>query len=137
MIIRLLSDNNPDLSILIKEAFDINIDKLDVKKALLNNVMFLCVFDNKKIIGTVMITKKYDPVKGISSYYLDYVSVLKSYQNRGIAKSLLLEIEKMAVLENISYIELTSNKSRENARKLYLSNGYVIRDTDVFCKKIK
>ena len=45
-------------------------------------------------------------------------------------------IFNMAKDDNISYIELTSRSSREAANHLYLKNGFVIRDTNVFRKEM-
>ena len=49
---------------------------------------------------------------------------------------MMLEVEKIAKEENISYIEFTSSSKRIYARKLYLSLGYELRDTGVFIKNI-
>lgn len=136
MKICLLNENNPSLSLLFKESFNIECPFIDVLKALDKNIRFLCAIDNDRVIGSIMITTKYDPVKNINSYYLDYVSVLKEYQHQGIGTNMLREVENMARSENISYIEFTSNKNRTNARKLYLSSGYSQRDTEVFYKRI-
>lgn len=136
MKICILNENNTSLPLLFRESFNIECFFIDVLKALDKNIRFLCAMDNDRVVGSIMITTKYDPVKDINSYYLDYVSVLKEYQQQGIGSRMLREVENIAKKENISYIEFTSNKDRINARKLYLSSGYNQRDTGVFYKKI-
>lgn len=136
MQICLLDKNNISLCHLFNEAFNISCFTIDIEKSLKNNVRFLCAIEDEKVLGSIMITTKYDPVKNIKSYYLDYVSVLLKYQNKKIGSSLLKEVENLGRKENISYIEFTSNNSRVNARKMYLKSGYSVRDTDVFIKKL-
>ena len=138
MIIEYLKEFEIDSLInLLEEAFEINVNKESIKESLNNpNVKFLCAKENNLVVGTIMITKKIDPVFDKNSFYLDYVSVLKNYQNRKIGAKMMLEVEKIAKEENISYIEFTSNSKRIYARKLYLSLGYEIRDTGVFIKNI-
>jgi len=133
-----LKDNEIDSLIeLISDAFSIESNYDSIKKSLYNeNVRFLCAKDNEKIVGTIMITTKVDPIKNRKSFYLDYVSVLSSYQNKKIGFNMMLEVEKIARDNDISYIEFTSNKKRVNARKLYSSLGYDERDTGVFIKRM-
>lgn len=136
--IEFLKDNEIDSFIeLINDAFSIDVSYDSIKKSLYtDNIKFLCAKDRERIVGTIMITTDFDPVKNIKSFYLDYVSVLSSYQNKKIGSKLMLEVEKFAKENNISYIEFTSSKKRVNARKLYSSCGYEERDTDVFFKRI-
>lgn len=138
MIIEYLKEFEIDSLInLLEEAFEIKVNKESIKESLNNpNIKFLCAKENNLVVGTIMITKKIDPVFNKNSFYLDYVSVLKNYQNRKIGAKMMLEVEKIAKEENISYIEFTSNSKRIYARKLYLSLGYEIRDTGVFIKNI-
>ena len=43
----------------------------------------------------------------------------------------------IALKEHITYIELTSSSDKIAANHLYLNNGFTIRKTNVFHKKIK
>ena len=54
----------------------------------------------------------------------------------GIATKMLEFIFNYAKNDDVSYIELTSKSSREAANHLYLKNGFVVRDTNVFRKDI-
>ena len=136
MNFKILTSYDYSLKDIIKDAFDIEIENIDMKKCLDNNIRFLCSYIDAKLVGLVMITKKYDPIKNIYSYYLDYVSVLKEYQNKGIGTKLIEEVENIARTENISYIEFTSSSKRIYARKMYLKLGYNLKDTGVFIKNL-
>lgn len=136
MEIRILDENNESLSNLINECFNINISPINVLDSKSRNVRFLCAFENDIVIGNIMITTLFDPVKNIKSYYLNYVSVLEKYRKKGIATTLLKYVEYLAIKENISYIELTSNSKRIDATRLYLKQGYKIRETNIFLKRM-
>ena len=136
MEIRILDENNESLSNLINECFNINISPINVLDSKSRNVRFLCASENDIVIGNIMITTLFDPVKNIKSYYLNYVSVLEKYRKKGIATTLLKYVEYLAIKENISYIELTSNSKRIDATRLYLKLGYKIRETNIFLKRM-
>lgn len=136
MEIRILDENNESLSNLINECFNINISPINVLDSKSRNVRFLCALENDIVIGNIMITTLFDPVKNIKSYYLNYVSVLEKYRKKGIATTLLKYVEYLAIKENISYIELTSNSKRIDATRLYLKLGYKIRETNIFLKRM-
>ena len=82
----------------------------------------------------MLFTRIFNPIK--DEYYgkIDYVCVDEKYRNNHIATNLLKEIEKTE--KSIAYLELTSNKSRIAANKLYLNSGYNIIDTNLFRKII-
>lgn len=138
MIFEFLKEKEIDSLInLLEEAFTLKANKETIKESLNNkNIRFLCAKEDNKVIGTIMITTKINPVTNKNGFYLDYVSVLESYRNRKIGANMMLEVEKIAKEENISYIEFTSSSKRIYARKLYLSLGYELRDTGVFIKNI-
>ncbi len=136
MIIEILNERSEQLESLIRESFNENVEIIDVDEAKRRGVRFLCAKMDNTIVGNIMITTKYDPTKNKTTFYLDYVCVKESYQNRGIASRLLEEVETLAKRENVSKIQLTSNKKREAARNLYKKYGFTIVDTDIFAKTI-
>jgi ribosomal protein S18 acetylase RimI-like enzyme len=130
-----LSDENDIKKVinLIKDTFNIsNIPNIE----LLKNPRFVILKKDDDVIGTSMLTIKYDPIKNIKTLYIDYVCVDKKYQHMGYGKEMFLNIEKIAKEEGIDYLELTSNKKRVYAREMYLKLGMEIKDTDIFIKKI-
>ncbi len=91
---------------------------------------------NKMIVGYIRIDKLKDIGKNCYYYLLNYVCVNSNYQNMNIATKLLEFIFNEAKKNNIKYIELTSNSTRKAANHLYLKNNFIIKDTNVFIKKI-
>lgn len=121
---------------LIKSLFNV-ISGVENLEKLGSNVRVLILKDNDNIAGTGMITLKYDPFKDKKTFYLDYICVSSDYQNQGLGKKILSEIERIGKEEQIDRLELTSNSKRCYAQKLYSSFGMEIRDTNVFEKNIK
>ena len=119
---------------LLKDNFNINDDIKSINDNL--NSFGIVALLNKKIVGYIRVDKLNNPFKNSYYYLLNYVCVDSSYQNIGIATKLLEFIFDLAKDDNISYIELTSRSSREIANHLYLKNGFVIRDTNVFRKEV-
>ena len=123
-----------DVIKLLKDRFNIsnNIKSIDDN---INSFGIVALLD-KKIVGYLRIDKLYNPFKKCYYYFLSYVCVDSNYQNVGIATKMLEFIFNKAKDDNVSYIELTSRSSREAANRLYLKNGFIIRDTNVFRKEI-
>lgn len=118
------------LKSLIKENFDVEISNITNN----TNQYNLVAINNDKVVGHLLFTKIFNPIKNIYYGKIDYVCVDKNYRNNHIATNLLQKIENFE--SGISYFELTSNKSRVVANKLYLSRGYYVVDTNLFRKFI-
>ncbi|MDD5888928.1 MAG: GNAT family N-acetyltransferase [bacterium] len=89
-----------------------------------------------EIVGYLTINRLYDSVLDCKYCYVNYVCVKSKYRNKGIATSLFNKTFEICKEEGISYVELTSNKSRVEAHQLYDKLGFNIRKTDVFRKEI-
>lgn len=119
---------------LVKDNFNIG-DNIKSLEDNLNSFGIVAIID-KKIVGYLRVDKLYNPFKKYYYYFLSYVCVDSNYQNMGIATKMLEFIFNYAKNDDVSYIELTSKSSRESANHLYLKNGFVVRDTNVFRKDI-
>ena len=119
---------------LVKKIF--NIDTNNNTFILQDNQKILLLKDENKVIGLSMITLKNDPFKNKKSYYIDYVCIKEEYRHKSLGRKMFDTIIEIAKENNIDYIELTSNKSRVEARKMYFDCGMSIKDTDVFIKQI-
>lgn len=115
---------------ILNESFDVS--KVDKRSR--NIELVACLSD--KVVGYLVVNKLYDSVRSINYFHINYVCVDSNYRKLGIATKLLEEVFRLAKTKKISYIELTSNKKRTIAHKLYLNNGFTIRDTNVFRKEI-
>ena len=134
MIVELLTDNSDGLISLLEECFNKKVESIDIKDALSKNIRFLVAKEDNDIVGSIMITTKYNPVRNTKEFYLDYVCVKESERGKGTGKLMLKEVERLAKEEGISRIEFTSSTCRIAARNLYISNGYIIKDTNIFYK---
>ncbi|MBP3799596.1 MAG: GNAT family N-acetyltransferase [Bacilli bacterium] len=126
-----VDNNNIDsLKKLLIDNFNIEINSVINS----NNQYSLIALMNDEVVGHLLFTRIFNPIRG--GYYgkIDYVCVDEKYRNNHIATNLLKEIEKTE--KSIAYLELTSNKSRIAANKLYLNSGYNIIDTNLFRKII-
>lgn len=132
----LQEDDIDSLLFLIRDSFNITICLDEPKLLLGENPRFLCAKDESTLVGAVMITTKYDPFLDKKVFYLDYVSVLKEYQHKGIGTLLMKNVENLARLEKVSRIEFTSNRKRVYARKMYESLGYKEKDTSFYYKEV-
>lgn len=119
------------LNELLKEAYGLT-------KKYNNNLVnteLVALLDNE-VVGYLTINKLYDSILESNYCYINYVCVKKKYQNNGIATALFNKVFEICKIENISYIELTSNPTRIEAHGLYQKLGFNIRKTDVFRKEI-
>ena len=116
---------------ILKDAFN------DTKRNFKNNNFreIVACYDGK-VVGYLLLTKILNPIKEKFYYLVDYVCVSSDYRRLGVARSMLDEVYNIAKENNALYIQLTSSRHREAAHKLYLSCGYVKRDSDIFRKDI-
>lgn len=119
---------------LINSVFNTICDPNNFK--LMDNQKVLLLKENNIVIGVTMITLKCDPIKNTKTYYLDYICIKEDYQHMGLGRKMFEEVLRIAKEDNIDYIELTSRKERETARKIYQEYGMTIKDTDLFIKKV-
>lgn len=119
------------VNIILKEAF--NESKRNFKNSNFKEIV-VCV--DGKVAGYLLLTKILNPIKEKFYYLVDYVCVSSNYRRMGLARKMLEEVYKIAKENNAIYIQLTSSRYREAAHKLYLSCGYVKRDSDIFRKDI-
>lgn len=90
----------------------------------------------EKVVGHIRVDKLRNIGKDCYYYILNYVCVDDKYQKLGICTKMLKFIFELSKSDNISYIELTSKVSRKAANHIYLNEGFVIKDTNVFIKYI-
>lgn len=119
------------LNKLLLEAY--NIQKKEVNS---NSNLEIVACLGADVIGYLVLNKLYDSVCGIYYGYINYVCVKEEYKNKGIASLMFERLFEICKRNNISYLELTSNKQRVVAHHLYEKLGFNIRDTYVFRKEI-
>lgn len=118
---------------LLKENFNIK----EIKEIKNNKNSFnIVAVTNKEVIGYLKVDKLKDIGKNCNYYILNYICVKKDHQNNHIGTKLLEHIFKIANKNNIKYINLTSKPTREIANKLYLKEGFNIKETNFFQKEL-
>ena len=123
-----------DYVTIVNKSFDKNYDCKNIE--LDNNQRVLLLKDNDKVIGGALITLKKDPLSLKKSFFIDYICIEEKYRGQRLGLKLFREIESMARKENCDSLELVSSKKRETARKLYISEGMSIKDTNLFIKDL-
>ncbi len=90
-----------------------------------NNYILLVAEEDCKVVATVMGIVCDTMVLNFNSFLvIEALIVNEEYRGKGIAKSMLLELENRAVKIGCGYIILVSGKQRTGAHKLYESLGY-------------
>lgn len=136
MNIELLKENSSSLEELIKLSFGKEVSKIDIEDCLKKNIRFLCAKKDDDVIGSIMITTQYNPVRNTKDFYLDYVCVKEEYRNSGIGSQLLNELERIAKEENVENIILETSFPRVIAQHFYEKNNYIKKDAYIYNKVI-
>ena len=127
---KVVNNDLGSLKQLLKENFNVELNMITNNS---NQYSLVAICDDE-VVGHLLFTRIFNPIKEINFGKIDYVCVDEKYRNNHIATNLLNEVEKLE--KDINYFELTSNKSRIGANKLYLNNGYTIVNTNLFRKFI-
>lgn len=87
----------------------------------------VAIFDSD-IVGAACLVKvhKYNGF----SYRLEHVSVLPEFQNKGVARGLIVGLHRVAALRDGRHIDLACEPHRIAANRLYESLGYEVRETN-------
>lgn len=91
---------------------------------------------NKTIVGMATLDVIVDTFRSIKYGYVNNVCVIKEYRGLGYGRYIMLEIDKFAKNNGLSYIILSSNNKRKVAQNLYRNIGYKEVDTCFFKKDI-
>ncbi len=138
MKIRWLREDEIDkVIVLLKESFPVDTSIKKIQENLNDKNRFLIAEMEKQLVGVILVRTIENFVENFISFHLDNICVKKQFQNKGIASELLREVEKIAIEENIDYIDLTASNYREVAHHVYLKNGYEMRESCLFRKDIK
>jgi len=98
------------------------------------NAYLICLYDGKKIMGTVTLIV----IHQITGYkgYIEDVVVDEEYRRRGFGKKLILHIISLAKKMSIESLELKSENYRVVANILYKKLGFIIKEANVYSMKI-
>lgn len=91
---------------------------------------------DNKVCGYLLMTKVFNPVLDKYYFLIDYVSVLSDCRGMGVGTRLLNYAENVALEEEATYLQLTCGYQRTAAHGLYIKNGFVKRESDIFRKEL-
>ena len=84
--------------------------------------------ENNQIVGVALLSiKNYDhngPTKNLQTVFLDTIVVTSSYQQNGVGKELLIEIEKLAKQMSCNAIKINAAIENNDALKFYKKLDY-------------
>lgn len=141
--IDLLEEKNlTDLKYLYKDAFgsDTDLDKMyevfcQIEKN--KNQIFLCAKESEKVVGSILGIVCYELIGSCTPFLvIEDIAVLSSHRRLGIAKKLMIKMEKVAKSKKCNMILFVSSKHRHGAHKLYESLGYGIDKVNGYRKRL-
>lgn len=91
---------------------------------------------NNKVVGYLLLTRVFNPIRNIYYYNVDYVCVDSNYRRYGIGKKMMEYAYLEAKRLGGSYLQLTCSRFRLEAHKLYESCDFIKRDSDIYRKDI-
>lgn len=119
-LLDILSSNPPELT------------KEDVRRVVRSCATCVARNTDHAIIGMASLLRLRKCMSYMGS--IEDVVVASSFQGQGVARRMIEMLHDVARTEGMEMIDLTSNPSRVEARRLYESLGYEPRDTCVFRK---
>ena len=133
LIVREYTDDDfDDVSRIVYES--LNYKKNHIKNS--NAHEFVGVYD-AKVVGYFILNEMIDIIRNLKIYHIDYVCVDKKYRGNGFGKAMMEWAIKYAKDEGACRIELTSGNQRIIAHNMYLSLGFIKRDSSIFRKVIE
>ena len=88
------------------------------------------------VVGYFNLMEEIDIIRDIKIYHVGYVCVDPDYRGNGIGRTMMEYAITYAKENGVTRMELTSGNHREAAHKLYLSLGFIKRDSSIFRKEI-
>ena len=93
-----------------------------------------CLNDN--VVGYLLITRVFNPIKKCHYCLIDYVCVDSKYRNMGIGEKLINYSLDLIKKSGSTYAQLTCGYNRIYAHKLYEKCGFIKRDSDLYRKEL-
>lgn len=119
----------------LNELLQLSFQLKKVGKVAESDIELIAVVDNR-VVSYLVLNLLVDGVLDIPYFQVNYVCTHPDFRNQQIASRMFEEVFSICKERGISYLELTSNPSREAAHHLYTKLGFSIRETNVFRKEI-
>lgn len=102
-----------------------------------DNYIILCALINETVIGSVLGVICHELIGKCTPFLvIEDIAVLSSHRRLGIAKKLMIELEKHARLRICNMIMFVSSEHRSGAHKLYESLGYSADKVNGYRKRL-
>jgi ribosomal protein S18 acetylase RimI-like enzyme len=102
-----------------------------------NDYIILCAKKDNKVVGSVLGVVCYELIGNCTPFLvIEDVAVLSSYRRLGIARELMLEMEKYARAKKCNMVLFVSSVHRYGAHKLYESLGYGVDKVNGYRKRL-
>lgn len=127
---------------LYKDAFNSDTDynkMVEVYSMIENNEnhIVLCAISDTTVIGSVLGVICHELIGRCTPFLvIEDVAVLNAYRRLGVAKKLMLEMERHAKLIGCNMILFVSSEHRLGAHKLYESLGYATDKVNGYRKRL-
>lgn len=132
IVVRKYNDNDYDsVEKLISESLGYHKEKLSDERV----YEFVACTDDT-VVGYFNLMEEIDIIRNLKIYHIGYVCVDPNYRGNGIGHIMMNYAENYARENNVTRLELTSGNQREAAHRLYISLGFIKRDTSVFRKEL-
>ncbi|MDO4996809.1 MAG: GNAT family N-acetyltransferase [Bacilli bacterium] len=114
----------------VNKILNINFSHGMVDKEIPSNVERYVCDSSDGVVGFFVLTKMRNIIRGFDYYIVDYVC--SSVHGKGIGSFMTKYLCDKCDNEDVKYIQLSSSRGREDARRLYQKFGFEIRDSDIF-----
>lgn len=119
----------------LNELLDLSFHVKKCGKSAHSDIELIAVIDDK-VVGYLVLNYLIDSVRDVSYFLVNYVCTHPDFRHQHIATDMFEKVFSLCREKGISYLELTSNPTREAAHHLYRKLGFQIRETTVFRKEI-
>lgn len=114
----LSQEDAQDIAFIENECFSSPWSVQSIKDSMSCNNTFIGIRENDKLIGYLSL------YESLNEGYINNIAVLKESRRKGVAKALLTEIIRYAVLKGLVFISLEVRQTNTPAQNLYSSFGF-------------
>ena len=111
-----------------------NKEKKQIELPLLGNLIGLYI--NNKLVGLIQIDYINNILENKKIAIFNSICIHPDYQNKHLGDKLLKECINKCIQKQCNFINLSSNKNRNIANKMYLNNNFIILESNLFKKDL-
>ena len=108
----------------------------NIIKGVLDVILTLPLVLPPTVVGYLLLTKVFNPIREFYYCLVDYVCVASDYRGLGVSDKMINYAESTAKSMDCKYMQLTCSTFRTSAHKLYQRCGFVKRDSFIYRKEL-